>query len=208
MYEVHKTDAKIKIDGQLNEGAWNNANKAYLFAAGKGQSAPEQPTEFMALWDEKNLYVSMVMSDSNIASKYEKKSEQLWRQDSVQVIFNKDNDLEDYHLIHITPAAVSSALYYKQMWTKGVEWKIKTKIGVSVDGTLNKPDDKDKGWTTEAAIPLKDITTADEPGQSLRFNLGRTNVDNKKKEWSSWAAISSKSLNELYLFGEMKFLEN
>ena len=33
---------------------------------------------------------------------------------------------------------------------------------VHVDGTLNKRDDQDKGWTAELAIPLEDVKGMDD----------------------------------------------
>ena len=33
---------------------------------------------------------------------------------------------------------------------------------VHVDGTLNKRDDQDKGWTVEMAIPLEDVKGMDD----------------------------------------------
>ena len=44
---------------------------------------------------------------------------------------------------------------------KPFSWNSKLVAKVHVDGTLNKRDDKDTGWTAELALPLEDVKGMD-----------------------------------------------
>jgi hypothetical protein len=51
-------------------------------------------------------------------------------------------------------------------------------VGAKVDGTLNDWTDRDRKWTAEMAVPVKDLTARGEkwgPGASWRVLVGRCN---------------------------------
>ena len=58
---------------------------------------------------------------------------------------------------------------------------------VSIEGTLNTPTDKDKGWNLEVAIPFKDLrlgvsTHKPEDGQIWKINFSRVQWQTEIKE--------------------------
>jgi hypothetical protein len=55
---------------------------------------------------------------------------------------------------------------------KPYDWNSKLKAAVKVDGTLNKREDKDKGWTVEMALPLADVNGLDTNGVKVPPALG------------------------------------
>jgi hypothetical protein len=81
-----------------------------------------------------------------------------------------------------------------------VAWSSGLKARVVVDGTLDKRDDEDKGWTAELAIPLAAVKGKDagmkvrlppKPGDHWKLNVVR--VEKPAGEGaitaSSWAKI-------------------
>jgi hypothetical protein len=86
---------------------------------------------------------------------------------------------------------------------------------VHVDGTLNKREDQDKGWTTELAIPLEDVKGMDDkstltlpptPGNVWRINMYRMDVpQGKPQQASGWSAPMVGDFHALDKFGELVF---
>ena len=81
-----------------------------------------------------------------------------------------------------------------------LDWDLKSiQAAVHVDGTLNDPSDKDKGWTVEVAVPWKDLAMLDlsEPrnlppkaGDTWRVDFSRFNQNkdpSNPKDSGGWA---------------------
>ena len=62
-------------------------------------------------------------------------------------------------------------------------------VKVHVDGTLNKRDDQDKGWTVEMAIPLEDVRG---PGQGRRPSCRRRRATCGASTCSAWTCPRGK----------------
>ena len=58
---VPQIDGKIKIDGELSEGAWQQAGVADNFAETQPNDQTKPPVESKALimYDDKNLYIAL-----------------------------------------------------------------------------------------------------------------------------------------------------
>ena len=87
-------------------------------------------------------------------------------------------------------------------------------VAVKVDGTINKKEDKDKGWTAELAIPWADtigqskakIQLPPKVGDKFRINLYRLDVPRGKPQiFSGWSAPLKGDLHVLDRFGELYF---
>jgi hypothetical protein len=87
---------------------------------------------------------------------------------------------------------------------------------VTVDGTLNKRDDKDRGWTVEVALPLEDVKGMDtsaalprlppKPGDVWRINMFRLDQpEGKPQEASAWSPPLVGDFHALGRFGELVF---
>jgi hypothetical protein len=68
---------------------------------------------------------------------------------------------------------------YRNSGSAKIDWNCKGfKSAVSIDGTLNNPDDNDKKWTVEVAIPFKSLTEKGKyiipkNGQYWKINFSR-----------------------------------
>jgi hypothetical protein len=97
---------------------------------------------------------------------------------------------------------------------KPYSWNSKMNVKVRVDGTLNKRDDQDKGWTVEMAIPLEDVRGMDKnaaklpptPGDTWRINMFRMDVPaNKQQQASGWSPPMVGDFHALDKFGDLVF---
>ena len=98
---------------------------------------------------------------------------------------------------------------------KPFSWNSKTIAKVRVDGTLNKREDQDKGWTAELAIPLEDVKGMDDkstlklpptPGDVWRINMFRMDVpQGKPQQAAGWSPPMVGDFHALDRFGELVF---
>src|SRR5204862_5446962 len=98
---------------------------------------------------------------------------------------------------------------------KQFSWNSKTIAKVRVDGTLNKREDQDKGWTAEIAIPLEDVKGMDTkstltlppvPGNVWRINMYRMDVpQGKPQQASGWSPPMVGDFHALDRFGDLVF---
>ena len=98
---------------------------------------------------------------------------------------------------------------------KPFSWNSKMNAAVTVDGTLNKRDDQDKGWTVEMAIPLADVKGMDDKaalklppsvGDVWRVNLFRMDMpQGKPQQASGWSPPMVGDFHALDKFGELVF---
>ncbi len=190
---VDKLDkgTKINIDGKLDEEAWKTAASTGAFVnVSTGGSASSSPVQGSAklLWDDTNLYVGFDVKDKDVEGGFKKdeKDPHLWTKDTVEIMVDPDGDGDnkDYYEIQINPQNLVFDSQFDSYNTPKKEpdgpfghqeWSAKLKSAVTVNGTIDKPDDTDQGYVVEAAIPWKSFSKAEktppEPGQTWRMNF-------------------------------------
>jgi len=189
--EKLEPSVKLKIDGKLDEPAWQSAaSTGPLVDVRTGEPNQSFPVNgsVKVLWNEQGIYVGFSVSDPDIIGGF-KKGEQdphLWTHDTVEMMVDPDGDGDnlDYYEIQISPQNLvfdSQFDGYNQPKTEPngpyghQEWSANLQSAVSIDGTIDKSDDRDRGYTVEALIPWKSFGKAaklpPEPGSSWRVNF-------------------------------------
>jgi len=58
-YDCHRADAAVKIDGRLDDAAWNRAvwTDAFIDIVGEDHPRPRFRTRVKMLWDDRFLYI-------------------------------------------------------------------------------------------------------------------------------------------------------
>ena len=184
-------DTKIKIDGKLDEDAWKTAPTAGPFVSvltGKPDPAFPVGGNVKVLYDDQNLYLGFDVKDTDVTGGFKKgaKDPHLWTKDTVEIMVDPDGDGDnlDYYEIQINPQNLvfdSQFDEYNKPEKKPdgpfghEDWSAKLKSAVTVNGTIDKPKDKDQGYVVEAAIPWKSFskakTTPPKPGDTWRMNF-------------------------------------
>ncbi len=191
---------KITVDGKADEKAWGVAASTGPFVdVGSGKPNSSFPVRGTAklLWDEANLYVYFDVQDPDIIGGFtEPKSQEnewtvkgqpkLWVKDTVEIMIDPDGDGDnkDYYELQINPQNKHFHTQYDGYNTPKTEpngpfgnedWDPKMKTAVLVKGTMDKKDDKDDGYTVEAAIPWTAFGKAKshppKPGDTWRMNF-------------------------------------
>jgi len=207
----------LKIDGLLDEPAWNKAQEVALLLTDT-EEEPEYPTEVKLLWNNNNLYIGFFCIDPEVWATIDKRDGDLYKEEVVEVFISADADLSTYLELEVNPlnalfdASILNAKDKNQGISVRRDWDSKDiKHAVKIDGELNSRQGTDTSWTCEIAVPLKDFPTAPnyppKPGDIWRFNLYRIDHRKDKSEYSAWSTTGKIDFHIPQRFGYLEFVK-
>jgi hypothetical protein len=223
-YVARKLDKAPKIDGKLDDQAWKDIPSTGAFVNTLTAAPAEQKTEAKLAWDSKYLYVAFDNQDSDVWSNLTKRDDKLWTQEADELMIDADGNGKTYVELQVAPNGTVFDTYLPEYRKyedsidpkrKPYSWNSKLVAKVVVDGTLNKREDKDKGWTVELAIPLEDVKGLDTDskvktppvvGDVWRFNMYRMDMPQAKPQQAvGWSPPLVGDFHALDKFGELVF---
>lgn len=150
----------IRIDGKLDELAWQKAQLLKDFAVFWENRPPRTATRARLLWDDKYLYFAAEMEDSDLYADVKERNGMCWLNDVFELFFKPSEHKLAYYEFEINALNTSWDLLLPRPYKDGGRavnsWEIPgLKTAVHVDGTLNDPRDQDRGWSLELAFPWK-----------------------------------------------------
>lgn len=152
-----KAAKPITIDGKLDEEVWAKAPSTGPFVNTLSAAQVPVRTEAKFAWDDKRLYVAFDCADEDIWTTLKKRDDKLWTQEVVELFIDANGDGKDYVELQVNPAGTIFDSYLPQYRKNQNDWNSKLESAVKLDGTLNKREDGDKGWTVEIGIPWADV---------------------------------------------------
>lgn len=209
-YTVMRTLGPIKVDGAFDEPSWRAAKSTGAFRANDGSDSATSKVEARMLWDDSNLYFAFECEDTDLAATMRKRDEHLWKEEVVEVFIDPDGDEKNYIELEVNPLGTFLDLF---VLTPVIpipyeSYNIPAKWAVKVDGTIQNSSDRDRGWSVELAMPLKDAVTAPnlppKDGDKWRVNLYR--IERKPKDQLiAWSPTLKPSFHTPSRFGEVTF---
>jgi len=198
-YVCYKTDMVIKIDGKMNEPIWQQAEwtKDFVDIEGELKPKPRFRTRAKMLWDDQYFYVFADMEEPDVWATLKKRDSIIFYDNDFEVFIDPNGDTHRYYELEINAFSTEWDLFLDKPYRDDCRaifyWDIGgMKSKVHVNGTINRPADKDKGWTLEIALPwpvLKECADKDAPpksGDQWRVNFSRVEwqveVKNNKYE--------------------------
>lgn len=184
-YTCYKVEEEsVRIDGRLDEDFWEETPDIEIRDMKTGDAYP-YTSKVKMVWGKNYLYLGYVLGDIDVYSISKKRGERFHRLPDlfVKLFLDPDADGIDVVEIHVNAFNNTWECYYEipnpaQHGDTGAhfDWECRNlKTAVYVDGTLNNPDDIDRGWSVEMAIPWESIA---------RFTIGKCPPSSGDK----WAA--------------------
>ncbi len=186
-YVAHSTTGKIEIDGKATEADWAHAqwSEYHKDIEGDSKPAPLFQTRVKMLWNNTNLYILAELEEPHIWAYYDKHDMIVFHENDIEVFIDPDRDSHNYYEFEVNAQNTLFDLFMNKPYRNGgranIPWNAKGfKSAVHLNGTLNDPNDIDRGWTVEMAIPFASLTTngdflQPENGDVFKINFSRVN---------------------------------
>jgi Carbohydrate family 9 binding domain-like len=189
-YVVQHTDAALKIDGNIDEAAWQKARWTDDFVDIEGSLKPRPTfrTQVKMLWNDSTLFIAAKLQEPNVWATQTHHDDIIFKDNDFEVFIDPSNTTHQYTEIEVNAINKIFDLFlpkpYRNQGSPFIGWDVTgLQSTVKIDGTLNNAADEDKGWTVEMAVPLKSIHTgfswAPKEGELWRINFSRVEWDTR-----------------------------
>jgi hypothetical protein len=214
-YEIHRAASPITVDGRLDEPPWKDAPTLTLQFPWEEQTGAKQKTTARLLWNDDMLFVAFTCEDTDIVAHHEQRDDPTYKDDAVEIFIQPNPALPMYIGLEMNARAVLYDYLYvfPQVLLKAFDLK-GVQLASNLDGTLNVTSDRDKGWTLEVAIPLRNFSElmGNRPvvaGTTWSANLNRwdgTEPNRRLSVWSDSAMVRPNPHNPKR-FGQLVFVK-
>lgn len=161
-YECVRASRAIEIDGRLDDADWKAAPWTDYFVdiEGDAKPAPRFRTRVKMLWDDEYFYIAAEMEEPHVWATLTKHDSVIFHDNDFEVFIDPNGDTLEYYEFEINALNTGWDLFLDKPYRHGGKadnsWEIPgLRTAVHIDGTLNDPSDRDRGWSVEIAIPWK-----------------------------------------------------
>ena len=211
LYRVapRRTEEPPRIDGRLDEPAWQSAALVDAFVQqepSEGDPATEA-TVVRLLYDARALYIGVEAFDSRpeavIATEMRRDSPRLLDEDNFQIILDTFRDRRSGYMFVTNPLGAKLEQQVAEEGEGGFRGSNSPNVNVNWDGVWDvRARRTDDGWVAEIAIPMVTLRFPEAERQVWGVNFMR-NI-RRKNEQVFWAPISKEhTLTRVSLAGTM-----
>jgi hypothetical protein len=185
-YVCYRAPSAPSFDGKLDEAAWRAATwtNDFIDIEGDIRPRPRLRTRAKMLWDDTNFYVAIDMEEPDLWGTLSDRDAIIYNDNDVEVFIDPDGDTHTYYELEVNPLGTIFDLMLIQPYRDGgppiIAWDIAgLQLAIDGRGTVNRPGDRDEGWTVEMAIPwriLREAAPGKRPpkaGEQWRVNFSR-----------------------------------
>jgi hypothetical protein len=180
----YRAPAAPQIDGRLSEPGWQAAPWSDLFIDIDGTRRPPLGTRVKMLWDDEYFYIGADLEEPDLWGTLEVRDSVIFQDNDFEVFIDPDGDTHSYYELEINALNTVWDLLLVQPYRDGGPaihgWDIAgLRTAVDLRGTINRPGDKDQGWSIEMAIPWTILAEAaprrsrPRDGDQWRVNFSR-----------------------------------
>ena len=182
------------IDGKIEDRAWQNAawTEKFKDIEGDGKPAPTRNTRAKMTWTSEGLFIAAELLEPHVWAYLNNHDDIVFYDNDFEVFIDPDNDTHRYYEIEINAANTIFDLFMSKPYRNGsgAMFAYNTpgmKTAINIQGTLNNPNDIDKGWTVEMFIPFTAVTMGNvakipADGEFWRIDFSRVEWDVEVKD--------------------------
>jgi hypothetical protein len=161
-YVSYRAVSPVVIDGRLDDAAWKNApwTDDFVDIEGPVKPLPRFRTRVKMLWDDQFFYVAAELDEPHVWGTLKKHDAVIFQDNDFEVFIDPDGDNHGYYEFEINALNTGWDLFLQRPYRDGGpalnSWEIAgLETATQLDGTLNDPSDRDRGWSVELAFPWK-----------------------------------------------------
>lgn len=215
-YECRWRTNKVKIDGVINDVAWDGAQVIDNFMVPWENRKAKTATKARLLWDNEYLFFCAEMEDSDLYADVKEPNGMTWHNDVFELFFQPDDTKLAYYEFQVNAANTALQLYLPSRGAGGYQrfaplTPVTLESAVKVQGTLNHFADKDKGWTVEGRIPWSAFQpTGGKPKEGARWRFALCRYDYSvafdRPELSTCAPLTRSDFHRYEDYAELVFV--
>ncbi len=173
-YVACRATAPVRIDGKLDDAAWQAApwTNDFVDIEGDRRLPPRFRTRVKMLWDDRYFYIGAELEEPHVQGTYTRHDSYVFHDDNdFEVFIDPDGDNHNYAELEMNALNTNWDLRLRKPYRDGGRaedrWEIPgLRTAVNVQGTINNARDVDKGWTIEIGIPWEVVHALDENSQA------------------------------------------
>ncbi len=237
VYPCNKISFDYEVDGDLTKSIWHqsevvwlvdvsrdraeqlvnrspNSAKLFLTEATETEEFPFQRTAFAALWSDSALYLAFRCQDNEITGTLLEHDTALYEEEVVEAFLCPSGDPSNYFELEVSPnnvtfdASVFSPDLHRGTMVVDKDWHcIGMNTAVRIDGEINNPMAKDRGWSVEMSLPFAAFTGIHPQQSGSEWLANFYRIDREPDEFSAWSPTMEVPANFHVptRFGVMKF---
>ncbi len=174
----------------MDEKAWQNVDWTDNFTDIEGDLKPKptQDTKVKMLWNKNFLFVAAEINEENIWAYLQNHDDIVYYDNDFEIFLDPDNDGKNYFEFETNAIKTVFDLFlpfpYRHSSFALHNFDFKgLRHAITIDGTLNNGNDKDKKWTVEIAIPFTSLSFGLDEGKPNPEKLWRINFS--RVEWDT-----------------------
>lgn len=185
-YVCYMRSGEINLDGLMDEPSWQAVpwSDSFVDIEGDEKPMPLYETRMKMIWDEEFLYIGVHLDEPHVWATYRERESVIFHENDIEVFLDPDGDTHNYFEQEINALGTEWDLLLTKPYRNGGHaingWNINGfKKAIHIQGTLNNPEDVDRFWSIEMAIPWKALSLsgpsfrAPEDGEQWRINFSR-----------------------------------
>jgi hypothetical protein len=215
--QCRRATGPIRIDGVLDEAAWARAQPLREFAVFWQKRPARTATTARLLWDDRYLYFGAEMEDQDLYATVKERNGQTWNDDVFELFFKPDSKKLGYYEFQVNALNTPLELFLPGRGGGGyarfgpLTPRLGLESAVRLRGSLNRWQDRDRGWSVEGRIPWSAFKASGgrpRPGATWRFALCRYDysVYLERPEMSSTAPLSVPDFHRYEDYGALTFV--
>lgn len=180
----YRASGPLTIDGKLDEASWQATAWSAPFVDIDGVRPVRHATRMKLLWDDEALYIAAQLDEPDLWATITTRDAVIFQDHDFEVFLDPGGDTHEYYELEVNALGTVFDLFLAQPYRDGGPalhaWDIAgLRVGVDLRGTLNRPGDRDDGWTVELAIPWSVLREASpsrrapRDGEQWRLNFSR-----------------------------------
>jgi hypothetical protein len=188
-FVCYRPSGPLAIDGKLDEPSWSAAGwtDPFVDITGDRTLQPRFVTRTKMLWDDEYFYFAADLQEPHLWGTLTARDSVIFQDNDFEIFIDPDGDTHNYYELEINALATVWDLMLVQPYRDGGPaihaWDIAgLKAAVNVRGTINRPDDRDDGWSVEMALPWTILAEA-APGRRRPQSGDHWHVNFSRVEW-------------------------
>ena len=162
-------------------------------------------------WDAEYLYAAARIPDADLWTDYADQDDPLWKQEAFELFVAGGGDGSRYLEFQVSARGVTFDARFPRYRAGDEGWDSSWRTAVAVAGTVGEAVDRDRGWSTELAIPWTELCAETglvcPPAAGMRLRVNAFRLERPDRRRTDALALSPTRAPDFHAWGNAAELE-